>query len=64
MKQNDKIALIGLSIILVSAMNFTYNVWSWIGTIEFIFVCFGVSYLIRKLQDDTKIPTRKRRARN
>jgi hypothetical protein len=64
MEQNDKIALIGLSIIAVSAANFLDNPWSWLGTIEFTFVCFGVSYLIRKIQDDNKITTRKRRTRS
>ena len=49
-KEEDWIGLIGIIIIIVSAANFLVIDWNILATIEFLIVCFGVSYLINKGQ--------------
>ena len=53
-KQNNKIALIGIIAILVSAMNFLVTPWFLITLIEFGVVGITISYLINKAQNKVK----------
>ena len=50
MNPKDKIALIGIVGIIISALNFLITDWSWITTLEFASVCIIISYLVNKAQ--------------
>ena len=54
MEEKDKIALIGIIALIVSAINFLSTGWNWITTIEFGTICLVVSYLINKAQEKVK----------
>jgi len=52
MNRHTKISIVGIFIIIMCAANFITSSWSVLGTLDFFITCFGIGYLVNKINEE------------